>query len=777
MPQWNWLFNRLTGITKTLSMINRHFLTFLFLSATVSSTGQSFSKKDADSMMHALKATKQGIDRIHLLLNLAKYQVHKPGENRIDFDSASMFINEAIQLNTSIKSPEAYGHQLLVQSYLAFEKGEKEISKKLAENSATQLEKSGSKFHLGQAYYHLSSYYDYKTLEQVALKISFVEKALNSFDQVNHIEGKANCHKMLGDLYAIKGDYEKAIDMTELALKEYESIQHKEMQSIYALLGNMYRIKDNYGMALQYELKALKLAHSFGDTTMQLCQINTILGGIYKDLDNHELAINYFKDALRIAENNNDRYAVSLLILNILNTYTQDQSKQAVAFLESIPKQYITPANELEEYFISLAGCKTYVAAQQFDKAYPYSKILLRLANSTTLLDDAKNNINRVLTSYFFATKQYPNAQEYLARNKKLSVQFRGSLRYALDCKLGYKLDSTMGNYQSAFSNLLIYKTIMDSLFNVTKSRQLQQIEIEYETAKKEDSIKLKDLDIAFLINKNNLQQANLKQARTIKNVTIAGIILAIGILGLVYRQYRHKQQSNKVISIKNEMLQNLLIEKEWLLKEIHHRVKNNLQIVMSLLNSQSAYIDNEPALTAIHDSQHRVHAMSLLHQKLYNTDNVSSIDMSVYIRELASYLNDSFDNGQRIRFEFNVEPLELDISQAVPLGLILNESITNSIKYAFPDGRKGAITISLLQILPSHYELSISDNGIGIPEVSLNKKSGSLGMSLMKGLSEDIDGKFSIQSDKGTMIKVSFLYDPAVKKPGTFVSSIVTNN
>ena len=150
---------------------------------------------------------------------------------------------------------------------------------------------------------------------------------------------------------------------------------------------------------------------------------------------------------------------------------------------------------------------------------------------------------------------------------------------------------------------------------------------------------------------------------------------------------------------------------------------------------------------------------------------------MSVYIRELASYLNDSFDNGQRIRFEFNVEPLELDISQAVPLGLILNESITNSIKYAFPDGRKGAITISLLQILPAHYELSISDNGIGIPEVSLNKKSGSLGMSLMKGLSEDIDGKFSIQSDKGTMIKVSFLYDPAVKKPGTFVSSIVTNN
>ena len=105
----------------------------------------------------------------------------------------------------------------------------------------------------------------------------------------------------------------------------------------------------------------------------------------------------------------------------------------------------------------------------------------------------------------------------------------------------------------------------------------------------------------------------------------------------------------------------------------------------MSLLNSQSAYINNEPALTAIHDSQHRVHAMSLIHQKLYSSENVSSIDISLYIRELVSYLADSFNTGQRIRFEFDVEPLELDVSQAVPLGLILNEAITNSIKYAFP--------------------------------------------------------------------------------------------
>jgi two-component sensor histidine kinase len=195
----------------------------------------------------------------------------------------------------------------------------------------------------------------------------------------------------------------------------------------------------------------------------------------------------------------------------------------------------------------------------------------------------------------------------------------------------------------------------------------------------------------------------------------------------------------------------------------------------MSLLNSQSAYIDNDAALTAIHDSQHRVHAMSLIHQKLYNSDNVSSIDMSSYIRELVSYLSDSFDIRRRIRFDLNIASLEMDVSQAVPLGLILNEAITNSIKYAFPDGRNGVIAILLLNTSSNHYLLSISDNGVG---VSANfKKTGSLGMSLMKGLSEDLDGKFSIENNNGTIIKISFVHDMGVKKPDKFAASFISNN
>ena len=118
-----------------------------------------------------------------------------------------------------------------------------------------------------------------------------------------------------------------------------------------------------------------------------------------------------------------------------------------------------------------------------------------------------------------------------------------------------------------------------------------------------------------------------------------------------------------------------------------------------------------------------------------------------------------------------------MDVSQAVPLGLILNEAITNSIKYAFPDGRSGIISISLSNITPHHYLFSISDNGIGIPSHVKNKKPGSLGMSLIAGLSEDLDGNFSIENNNGTTIKISFVHDQGVKRPNTLAASLISSN
>jgi two-component sensor histidine kinase len=200
-----------------------------------------------------------------------------------------------------------------------------------------------------------------------------------------------------------------------------------------------------------------------------------------------------------------------------------------------------------------------------------------------------------------------------------------------------------------------------------------------------------------------------------------------------------------------------LLIEKEWLLKEMHHRVKNNLQIVISLLNTQSAYLENKDALMAIQNSQHRMYAMSLIHQKLYQTDNLSQVDISWYIHELIRYMKESFEIDEKINFVIETQKMYLDIGQAVPMGLIINEALNNAIKYAFPLDRKGEIFISLKNTESNTYQFIIEDNGAGLPDHFEDTKRSSLGMNLMIGLTDQIDGTFDMKNDNGVKIKITF--------------------
>jgi two-component sensor histidine kinase len=191
--------------------------------------------------------------------------------------------------------------------------------------------------------------------------------------------------------------------------------------------------------------------------------------------------------------------------------------------------------------------------------------------------------------------------------------------------------------------------------------------------------------------------------------------------------------------------------------------VKNNFHIVNGLLAAQIGYLKNEEAIKAIGESQHRVQAMSLIHQKLYQSENFSAIDISDYIRELVDYLRDSFNISKSIQFKLDIASVELDLSHCIPLGLILNEAITNAIKYAFGWDQKGVISISLTYGSPRQLILVVSDNGAGLPPGFNIDTRDSMGMTLMQGLSEDMEGTFSINNHNGTEIRIAFIYDSEV--------------
>ncbi|PKB18810.1 sensor histidine kinase [Flavobacterium sp. 5] len=241
-------------------------------------------------------------------------------------------------------------------------------------------------------------------------------------------------------------------------------------------------------------------------------------------------------------------------------------------------------------------------------------------------------------------------------------------------------------------------------------------------------------------------------------------ILALLAVTGLIFNTYRLKQRNDKMlynkqleISQQKEILEKLLGEKEWLLKEIHHRVKNNLQIVISLLNSQSSYLENQDAFIAIKESQYRMYAMSLIHQKLYESDTLSYLDMSWYIYELVKKMKECLDTKTKINFILDTEKVYLDVVQAVPLGLIINEVLNNAIKHAYPLEEKGNVYISLKNIEKNNYQLIISDNGIGLPEDFEIEQEKSFGMNLIVGLSNQIDAIFEMDNTNGLKITVTF--------------------
>jgi two-component sensor histidine kinase len=408
---------------------------------------------------------------------------------------------------------------------------------------------------------------------------------------------------------------------------------------------------------------------------------------------------------------------------------------------------------------------------------------------------------------------RYQKAYYYLSQAFALNQQHPNSLQKSGLHLQAFKLDFLQGNLSSAISHYQQYISMKDSIFSERKSHQLIAYQVQAGTEKQEQDVKRKEQNTALLTQLSYLRRARLEQRNAERNALITGTTLMLLLLGLCYNRYRLKQRNNQQLRAqqqelqtqqqalqaqqeeihqKNEHLsellgekdsllgqkdtlisekegllsekdtllkgqQRLLLEKERLLKEIHHRVKNNLQVIMSLLNSQADSLLDKAALSAIQESKHRVQAMALIHQKLYQAEGVARIPMQDYIQEVVAYLYESHCLNQVVRFQVEVEPIELDVTQAVPLGLIINEVITNAFKHAFPDGRPGTVSLSLQRQGEVTYQLTVADDGVGLPAHYNPGQSRSLGMTLLHGFSGQLGGELTLSGPPGLAINLVF--------------------
>lgn len=238
------------------------------------------------------------------------------------------------------------------------------------------------------------------------------------------------------------------------------------------------------------------------------------------------------------------------------------------------------------------------------------------------------------------------------------------------------------------------------------------------------------------------------------RNGNVKNILITVSMIPGTRKSLMSLMNITKLKNTENE-LKNSLKEKDLLLKEVHHRVKNNMQIISSLLSLQSSYIEDENVRTLFQESQNRIRSMAMVHEKLYKSENMSKIDFKQYMSDLV----DSRSYNHRINpdnVKKKMEPVLFDVETAIPSGLIVNELVTNTFKHAFPDGNMGKITVELYKKKDTVF-IKVSDNGIGFPENIDFKNTKSLGLKLVNSLVMQMDGEIQLNRTNGTAFTVSF--------------------
>ncbi|AYB34879.1 histidine kinase dimerization/phosphoacceptor domain -containing protein [Chryseolinea soli] len=757
-------------------MCRRLALQILFLTSFFATKAQTIPAEQTSRRIHelsrALKETGTDSSRAKLLLELALCYVYKPGEFSGDLDSAKLLVSEAEQINGRLHDKKTEARAYFVYAAAHREKGDRANGKAYIESSLKIYESISDPANMAEAWVERSRYYSIsESAAEIKEMRKCLDKALALFRTTGSRQRQADVLKDLGDLDQILGNAELAMKELNEALSIYKSVGHKSLQGIYDLMGYIFGKKGDLHDAVRFGLLAVKTGEEVKDTTLQMCTIYVRLAVAYAYLSDFDQAIPNANKALSIAIKYNDRS--SILVCTEINCLFYSRLGKEAASIESIRQGEAAlqkPWSRYDSLHLNLFYVITYVSSKKFEKARPYVDEMERLLKGIQK-DVLTFSTFHFLVTYYLNIRQFNKAETTMSDYLSVLVPNNGKRHMARAYLLKSQLDSARGNFKSALVNYQLHKSLTDSILNEASTFQFAQMEVEHETEKKDNDIKL-------LKQQQIIQEASLQQSLLLRNIVIGGVVALALLSVLLYGRYRTKQglykqlqAKQQEVNEKNVELENLvadkdelLIQKEWLVREIHHRVKNNLQIVTSLLTSQMDSTENGAVMDAIRESRNRIEAIAMIHQRLYNTNNYGSIMMPAYVVELVEHLREAYGADGRIVFSLFVDPISLDISVALPVGLILNEAISNAMKHAFPGEIQGTIAVRINKALENKVIIEVEDDGIGFSE-KVDGDSVSFGIRLIKGLASDLSGESQMFNGKGTTVRVVFSIDGLLKQ------------
>ena len=469
-----------------------------------------------------------------------------------------------------------------------------------------------------------------------------------------------------------------------------------------------------------------------------------------------------------IIELSNSKTRDSLIIPSAYNDlgYYYFQSKNNDSALANFNKSLRYADKSLkhtnkEQYKLITAVVKgniagIYVNNNMYNEAIPLLQEDVLVGRKFKLNTGSTVHSSNLLAKCYLELGDYEKANEIfntieplvdeLYDNPSLVGYFKNKAHYYHKIKNG---DSSSYYYKEAFK-------VKDFIYTKGKNQILASNELIYTITEEHRLLEQHKTDL-------NNQELRLKNKQ--KNVLtffafVLLLLLALSLLNSykLRRSRKEVREKNKEITNKNELVKIALSEKEVLLKEVHHRVKNNLQVISGLLELQNISVTDESVKLALKEGQNRIQTVALVHKMMYQSENVSKVNMQQYLEELLQVLQMSYSTSDtKIETNITAKEIDFDVTLAVPISLIVNEAICNAYKHAFKNKKYGKIEVGIIKEKETIYVLTIKDDGIGLPEEFNIKKLTSIGFDLIDGLARQLKGKLIINSSAGTEIKITF--------------------
>lgn len=631
-------------------------------------------------------------------------------------DSAIYYYQKAIDISERNQWLTFKAQTLTNMGFAFFYNNQKDTAIRYFRKGLELFIENGDRVNTMNTYYNLG--YFYNELEDYNSAIEAFTNAIKLARELDNKKRLADAYNNLGLIYYYIGHYDKAITSHIKSLKIKEEIGNPAGYT-HLNLALDYLGQENSEKALEHNFKALKAVEELEADPVKATALKNI-GDIYSDLNQLDSARIYYDSAYQIYRRRNDKVSISryFMVLGVLHQKKQEHNKAMARYrqaLDSLPagsnnKLLFAISNNMAKLHLTLADSSPVNKEQLLTKGITYARQMEKIAEE---LGTITHKVKAYNTLYELYLKTSNNTEALKYADKY--IQFR------------------------------------DSLVKEQKQKIISDVLTKYETEKKELELKLTS---------SRLLQSNIirENQKIIIYILVGGFIIISILIFVILRLYRKTKKSNRKLQVQSAIIARQKDEIAILLKEIHHRIKNNLQIVSGMLELHSLNTDSSESVEILEEAQSRIQSIALIHELLYQSEGFKEIVFSEFVQKLANYVKKSFENKTKVGISIHIpEEFKFNIETALPLGLILNELLTNSFKHAFTDQQKGKINIEL-KPKKDKLILEVSDNGKGMPELIDISRSKTLGMRLIHSFSQQLNGETEIKTRHGFSFTIVFL-------------------